>query len=105
LTARLRILVLMVSGLVSILTRTTNNDSRTGVFNSYPPTTAKEREDNAIGLGSHADLQLFTLLWQNHVGGLQVLNKDGQWIKVKQARSIDTAYVNFYRRPLSKEQS
>jgi isopenicillin N synthase-like dioxygenase len=53
-----------------------------GVFNYYPTTTKKEIEDNAVGLGSHTDLQLFTLLWQDHVGGLQVLNKDGQWIKV-----------------------
>ncbi len=53
-----------------------------GVFNYYPPTTKEEKEDNAVGLGSHTDLQLFTLLWQDHIGGLQVLNKDGQWIKV-----------------------
>jgi isopenicillin N synthase-like dioxygenase len=53
------------------------------VFNYYPPTTADEKAENAVGLGSHTDLQLFTLLWQDHVGGLQVLNKDGQWIKVR----------------------
>src|SRR5450432_4146227 len=60
-----------------------------GVFNYYPPTTQKEREDNAVGLGSHTDLQLFTLLWQDHVGGLQVLNKEGQWIKVYFSRITD----------------
>jgi isopenicillin N synthase-like dioxygenase len=62
-------------------------DSRTtypgadGVFNYYPTTTAEEKANNSVGLGSHTDLQLFTLLWQDMVGGLQVLNKDGQWIK------------------------
>ncbi|KAH8821464.1 putative iron/ascorbate oxidoreductase [Xylogone sp. PMI_703] len=62
-------------------------DSRTtypgadGVFNYYPLTTAEERTNNSVGLGSHTDLQLFTLLWQDSVGGLQVLNKNGQWIK------------------------
>ncbi|RFU32227.1 hypothetical protein B7463_g4133, partial [Scytalidium lignicola] len=63
-------------------------DSRTtypgadGVFNYYPLTTEEEKTNNSVGLGSHTDLQLFTLLWQDSVGGLQVLNKEGQWIKV-----------------------
>jgi isopenicillin N synthase-like dioxygenase len=62
-------------------------DSRTtypgadGVFNYYPPTTEEEKAKNAVGLGSHTDLQLFTLLWQDMIGGLQVLNREGQWIK------------------------
>ncbi|KAE9374141.1 Clavaminate synthase-like protein [Stipitochalara longipes BDJ] len=62
-------------------------DSRTtypgadGVFNYYPITTEEETVNNAVGLGSHTDLQLFTLLWQDMTGGLQVLNRDGQWIK------------------------
>jgi hypothetical protein len=62
-------------------------DSRTtypgadGVFNYYPPTTEEEIAKNAVGLGSHTDLQLFTLLWQDMIGGLQVLNREGQWIK------------------------
>ncbi|KAE8450170.1 hypothetical protein EG329_006951 [Mollisiaceae sp. DMI_Dod_QoI] len=62
-------------------------DSRTtypgadGVFNYYPVTTEEETASNAVGLGSHTDLQLFTLLWQDMVGGLQVLNREGQWIK------------------------
>lgn len=62
-------------------------DSRTtypgadGVFNYYPTTTEEETKNNSVGLGSHTDLQLFTLLWQDMTGGLQVLNRDGQWIK------------------------
>ncbi|KAH7310083.1 hypothetical protein BKA65DRAFT_575896 [Rhexocercosporidium sp. MPI-PUGE-AT-0058] len=62
-------------------------DSRTtypgadGVFNYYPTTTEEETQNNSVGLGSHTDLQLFTLLWQDMTGGLQVLNRDGQWIK------------------------
>ena len=52
------------------------------VFNYYPGTTAGGTEDNLVSLGSHTDLQLFTLLWQDMVGGLQVLNRQGQWIKV-----------------------
>lgn len=51
------------------------------VLNYYPPRTAEEEAKNAIGLGSHTDLQCFTLLWQDMIGGLQVLTAQGQWIK------------------------
>lgn len=53
-----------------------------GVFNYYPPRTVEEVENQFVGLGSHTDLQLFTLLWQDTVGGLQILSKEGQWLKV-----------------------
>ncbi|KAI1648156.1 Clavaminate synthase-like protein [Daldinia loculata] len=52
-----------------------------GVFNYYPPRTVEEVENKFVGLGSHTDLQLFTLLWQDGVGGLQVLSKEGQWLR------------------------
>ncbi|KAI0872875.1 hypothetical protein GGS24DRAFT_465732 [Hypoxylon argillaceum] len=52
-----------------------------GVFNYYPTRTQEEIEQKFVGLGSHTDLQLFTLLWQDSVGGLQVLTREGQWIK------------------------
>jgi isopenicillin N synthase-like dioxygenase len=51
------------------------------VYNYYPPRSVEEIQEKAVGLGSHTDLQLFTLLWQDHIGGLQVLNPQGQWIK------------------------
>ncbi|KAH9213384.1 hypothetical protein DL95DRAFT_506494 [Leptodontidium sp. 2 PMI_412] len=34
-----------------------------------------------VGLGSHTDPQYFTLLWQDLIGGLQVLTREGEWIK------------------------
>ncbi|KAI0540167.1 hypothetical protein GGR58DRAFT_511849 [Xylaria digitata] len=52
-----------------------------GVFNYYPTRTQEEIKQEFVGLGSHTDLQLFTLLWQDSVGGLQVLTREGQWIK------------------------
>lgn len=52
-----------------------------GVLNYYPTTTAAQQSAKTVGLGSHTDLQLFTLLWQDMTGGLQVLNREGQWIK------------------------
>ncbi|KIW45448.1 uncharacterized protein PV06_03840 [Exophiala oligosperma] len=64
-----------------------------GVFNYYPAMTAEQASDSRdVGLGSHTDLQCFTLLWQDMNGGLQVLNKDGQWIKASPVR--DTFVVN-----------
>ncbi|KAI1636454.1 Clavaminate synthase-like protein [Biscogniauxia mediterranea] len=51
------------------------------VFNYYPPRSEDEARGGYVGLGSHTDLQLFTLLWQDEVGGLQVLTKEGQWIR------------------------
>lgn len=54
-----------------------------GVFNYYPARDVEQLEPTTVGLGSHTDLQLFTLLWQDNVGGLQVLTKEGQWIRVR----------------------
>jgi isopenicillin N synthase-like dioxygenase len=57
-------------------------------FNYYPPVSGdigkvKENEAMAhdVGVGSHTDLQCFTLLWQDMIGGLLVLNRGGEWIK------------------------
>lgn len=55
-----------------------------GVYNYYPALSPDELRNAGpadVGLGSHTDLQCFTLLWQDQVGGLQLLNGEGQWIK------------------------
>ncbi|OLN89051.1 putative iron/ascorbate oxidoreductase-like protein 2 [Colletotrichum chlorophyti] len=52
------------------------------VFNYYPQNTGPQDAEIDVGIGAHTDLQCFTLLWQDTVGGLQVLTKQGQWIKV-----------------------
>ena len=64
-----------------------------GVFNYYPAMSEAEAASSQdVGLGSHTDLQCFTLLWQDMIGGLQVLNKNGQWIKASPIK--DTIVVN-----------
>ncbi|TIA29030.1 Clavaminate synthase-like protein, partial [Aureobasidium pullulans] len=58
-----------------------------GVLNFYEANTPAEiaamnssSKSGDVGLGSHTDLQCFTLLWQDEVGGLQILTPEGQWI-------------------------
>ncbi|KAH9884543.1 2OG-Fe(II) oxygenase [Xylariomycetidae sp. FL2044] len=48
------------------------------------------KEEEAVSIGSHTDLQLFTMLWQDSNGGLQVLNRDGQWLN---ARPVEGTFV------------
>ncbi|KAM0273262.1 hypothetical protein ACHAQH_008359 [Verticillium albo-atrum] len=53
-------------------------------LNYYPPLpeASPGAEDPAeVSIGSHTDFQLFTMLWQDDVGGLQVLNREGQWVR------------------------
>ncbi|KPM40523.1 hypothetical protein AK830_g6057 [Neonectria ditissima] len=63
-----------------------------GVLNYYPKNTAAKDSVIDVGIGAHTDLQCFTFLWQDSVGGLQVLNQDGQWIRVPPVP--DTFVVN-----------
>lgn len=57
-------------------------------FNLYPPVAADiakipsgKSMSHEVGLGSHTDTQCFTILWQDMIGGLLVLNRSGEWIK------------------------
>lgn len=62
-------------------------------LNYYPPITPKptgsttilqdDGDEDRVSIGSHTDFQLFTILWQDSHGGLQVLNKQGQWLRAK----------------------
>ncbi|TRX96696.1 hypothetical protein FHL15_002362 [Xylaria flabelliformis] len=56
-------------------------------LNYYPPLPRPqepaEQGEAEVSIGSHTDFQLFTILWQDNNGGLQVLNRQGQWINAK----------------------
>lgn len=55
-------------------------------LNYYPGISAPQSPDDPnaqVSIGSHTDFQLFTMLWQDAIGGLQVLNRQGQWINAK----------------------
>ncbi|KAJ3487969.1 hypothetical protein NLG97_g6291 [Lecanicillium saksenae] len=58
-------------------------------INYYPPIDQPEEPADPsarVSIGSHTDFELFTILWQDDVGGLQVLNRDGQWIRAVPVR-------------------
>ncbi len=46
----------------------------------YPPQD-RVADDSLIGIGAHTDYGCLTLLAQDDVGGLQVMNRDRQWIE------------------------
>ncbi|OZC33578.1 isopenicillin N synthase family dioxygenase [Gordonia polyisoprenivorans] len=46
----------------------------------YPPQDGVG-EGNALGAGAHTDWGMITMLLQDQVGGLEVLNADGHWIR------------------------
>ncbi|KAH6677842.1 hypothetical protein F5X68DRAFT_157090 [Plectosphaerella plurivora] len=53
-------------------------------LNYYPPMPPQEPSGDAqtqVSIGSHTDFQLFTMLWQDDAGGLQVLSREGQWLR------------------------
>ncbi|KAG9091591.1 hypothetical protein FS749_016425 [Ceratobasidium sp. UAMH 11750] len=45
----------------------------------YPPQTGVV-DDRVQGIGAHTDYECFTILWQDGVPALQVLNTSGQWV-------------------------
>ncbi|WP_343559381.1 isopenicillin N synthase family dioxygenase [Kiloniella sp. b19] len=46
----------------------------------YPPQTGKI-DESVMGIGAHTDYGNLTILAQDDVGGLQVMNREGQWVE------------------------
>ncbi|CZT46375.1 uncharacterized protein RSE6_06794 [Rhynchosporium secalis] len=73
--------------------RITYHDAGVGL-NYYPPIRPSEPgSESQNSIGSHTDFQLFVILWQYSNGGLQVLNREGEWIDA--ALIEGTFVVNF----------
>ncbi|PYH64311.1 isopenicillin N synthase family dioxygenase [Aspergillus vadensis CBS 113365] len=53
-----------------------------GLYIHYPGTPEADLKEDRIdvGIGSHTDIQCFTLLWQDMSGGLQVLSSSDEWL-------------------------
>lgn len=76
-----------------------------GVFNFYPAMTPEQAAaSDDVGIGSHTDLQCFTLLWQDTIGGLQVLTKEGQWIKASPIEGTFVVNIGDYLMRLTNDQ-
>ncbi len=58
-------------------------------LNHYPPQ-ENPTDEHHIGVVPHADSGAFTILWQDHHGGLEVINKKGEWVG---APPIDNTFV------------
>lgn len=53
-------------------------------FIHYPPhPNENEIDEDQLGCGAHTDYECFTLLSQSNHSGLEILNKNGEWIKAK----------------------
>lgn len=52
------------------------------VLNYYPPIDRAQLRDAQWSFSPHADYNAFTLLYQDALGGLQVMNASGEWIDV-----------------------
>jgi len=50
------------------------------VLNYYPPVDPSTLRDQQWSFSPHADYNAFTLLYQDQLGGLQVMNAAGEWI-------------------------
>ncbi|KAK6331294.1 hypothetical protein TWF730_004381 [Orbilia blumenaviensis] len=46
----------------------------------YPPQTDENLDMTQLGIGAHSDYECFTILAQDDVSALQVLNKTGEWV-------------------------
>lgn len=46
-----------------------------------------QTSDTKVGLSTHSDKNVVTILYQNQVEGLQVMTKDGKWISYKPSSS------------------
>ncbi|ANM60149.1 Non-hem dioxygenase N-terminal domain [Arabidopsis suecica] len=52
-----------------------------------------DTEETKVGLNAHTDKNIVTILYQNHVEGLEVQTKDKNWIKVKPTQDSFTVMI------------
>ena len=70
-------------------TKNFNEPIARGSIIYYPPQ-SPDMDETQFGVAPHTDCGCLTLLWQDQVGGLDVLNNDGEWVT---AHPIDGTIV------------
>ena len=68
------------------------NQALTRASYVYYPTQSEEMGEEQFGVGPHTDFGVLTVLSQDHIGGLQVLDLNGDWIHAPPIE--DTLVVN-----------
>lgn len=68
----------------------------------YPPSSS-QTGDIDVGIGSHTDIQLFTLLWQDDSGGLQVLSNTDEWLDARPIEGTLVVNVGDFLQRLSND--
>ena len=58
-------------------------------INHYPPQPGTPTE-SSLGVVPHTDSGAFTILWQDHNGGLEICNRSGEWVA---APPVEGAFV------------
>jgi isopenicillin N synthase-like dioxygenase len=75
-----------------IVTHPTADDLYIHYPGTYSSTLDAGSQHGNVGIGSHTDIQCFTLLWQDNSGGLQVLSRTDEWLDA--APKTGTLVVN-----------
>ncbi|KAJ4989937.1 2OG-Fe(II)oxygenase superfamily protein [Stagonosporopsis vannaccii] len=71
---------------------------------SSPPPTSSQASKPDVGIGSHTDIQLFTLLWQDNSGGLQVLSPTSEeWLDAAPIQGTLVVNVGDFLQRLSND--
>ncbi|UPX20831.1 uncharacterized protein EKO05_0011048 [Ascochyta rabiei] len=70
----------------------------------YPPSPPHASDETIdVGIGSHTDIQLFTLLWQDNSGGLQVLANTDEWLDARPIEGTLVVNVGDFLQRLSND--
>ena len=83
----------------------TTHPGSDALYIHYPPSPRPSASDQDIdvGIGSHTDIQLFTLLWQDFSGGLQVLSNTDEWLDARPIQGTLVVNVGDFLQRLSND--
>ncbi|OIW35715.1 2OG-Fe(II) oxygenase [Coniochaeta ligniaria NRRL 30616] len=72
-------------------------------YPTIPASALAEGAEEAVSIGSHTDLQFFTMLWQDRNGGLQVLTREGQWLNAMPVEGTFVVNIGDYLQRITND--